>query len=91
MCGRQPTRLLLVARRPARSPGARLAVTVGTMTVVVYDRTALAGYLAPWAQAADYGKQIFSDPEPDAFDELAERDRRRELRHFERSGRPLSR
>lgn len=88
--GKQPSRMLLMAVQASPDKRAHLAVTVGPMTVVAYDRAALAGYLAGWTEAANFAKRIFDDPEPDAFDELAERDRQRELRHFEKTGRLLS-
>lgn len=84
--GTQPTDVRLVAAQASPEGRAHIAVRVGRVVTVVFDRLALAGYRQAWAEALDYGRRIFSNPEPDAFDEIENRIRERERRHFERTG-----
>ena len=84
--GAQPTDVRLVAAQASPEGRAHIAVRVGRVVTVVFDRLALAGYRQAWAEALDYGRRIFSNPEPDAFDEIENRIRERERRHFERTG-----
>ena len=88
--GEQPTRVLMMSAQASPDKRAHLVVGVGPLTVVAFDRAAVDSYVAAWSEAADYARRVFVDPEPDAFDELAERDRKRELRHFERTGQLLT-
>jgi hypothetical protein len=84
--GSQQTDVRLVAAQASAEGRAHLAVRVGRVVTVVFDRAALAGYRQAWAEALDYGRRIFTNPEPDAFDEIESRIRERERRHFERTG-----
>ncbi|HET6909880.1 MAG TPA: hypothetical protein VFH54_11120, partial [Mycobacteriales bacterium] len=89
--GEQRQRVLFVAAQASPDGRTHLLVTVGPLTVAVYDRAALDSYIGAWTLAVDYARRVFVDPEPDAFDEIAERERQRELRHFERTGQLLHR
>lgn len=80
----------MVAAQASPDQRTHLAVTVGPITVVIYDLIALGSYVTVWSEDADYAPRVFFGPEPDAFDDLAERNRQRERWHFERAGRLLN-
>jgi ABC-type amino acid transport substrate-binding protein len=86
VAGSMPTDVRLVAAQASAEGVAHLAVRVGRIVTVVFDKSALAGYRQAWAEALDYGRRIFTNPEPDAFDEIENRIRERERRQFERTG-----
>lgn len=88
--GSLPTDVRLVAAQASAEGRAHLAVRVGRIVTVVFDKSALAAYRQAWSEALDYGRRIFTNPEPDAFDEIENRIRERERRHFERTGELLS-
>jgi len=84
--GAQPIAVQLAAAGVSAEGRAHLAVRVGRMTTLIFDREALADHRAAWAQALDYGRRIFTNPNPDAFEEIEHKFREQERRQFERTG-----
>jgi hypothetical protein len=85
--GNQAADIRLVAATASRDGRAHLIIRIGRTTTVIFDREALTSYRSAWAQALDNAQRIFTNPNPDAFDELEAKAREHEARHFERTGR----
>jgi hypothetical protein len=66
----QPVRVHLATPGESGEQRARLDVSVGPLTIAVYDRTALASLIDGWAKALAYAHRIFAAAEADGFDEL---------------------
>jgi hypothetical protein len=84
--GEQPTEIRLIAAAASRDGNAHLVARIGRTTTVIFDRAALDSYRSAWGHALTYAQRIFTNPNPDAFDELEAKAREREALHFERTG-----
>jgi hypothetical protein len=84
--GDQPRNATLITAKASPDRRPHLVVRVGQTTTVIYDQKALTDYRTAWAQALNYAQRIFTNPNPDAFDELENRIRKQEHRHFEQTG-----